>query len=84
MGEKEFGWETQRSYRLKMRVTGNRIIAWVDDQLQFEVRDENKPLLGGGVAYVVDQGHISSQAMSVKSISWAAQNPNQPETMRLD
>jgi len=25
-------------------------------------------LLGGGVAYVVDQGHVSSQAMTIKPI----------------
>jgi hypothetical protein len=69
LGEKAFEWQVQRSYSLKMQVSGNRIKAWVDQQLQFDVRDENRPLLGGGVAYVVDQGHLSSQAMSVKPIS---------------
>jgi ADP-ribosylglycohydrolase len=69
LGEKAFQWETQRSYHLKIQVSGNRIKAWVDQQLQFDVRDESRPLLGGGVAYVVDQGHLSSQAMSVKPIS---------------
>ena len=51
-----------------MRVSENRIKAWVDGQLQFDVVDKDKPLLGGGVAYVVDLGHISSQAMSVNPI----------------
>jgi ADP-ribosylglycohydrolase len=69
LGEKAFEWETQKSYRLKIQVSGNRIKAWVDQQLQFDVRDENRPLLAGGVAYVVDQGHLSSQAMRVKPIS---------------
>ena len=68
LGEKDFEWEIHSSYTLKMQVSGNRIKAWVDDQLQFDVVDEDKPLLGGGVAYVVDQGHISSQAMTVKPI----------------
>ena len=69
LGEKAFEWESQRSYRLKIQVAGKRIKAWVDQQLVFDVFDEERPLLGGGVAYVVDQGHISSQAMRVKPIS---------------
>ena len=69
LGEKAFEWETQRSYSLKMQVSGNQIKAWVDQQLVFDVRDENRPLLGCGVAYVVDQGHLSSQAMRVNPIS---------------
>jgi len=68
LGEKDFEWEIHSSYTLKMQVSGNRIKAWVNGQLQFDVVDEDKPLLGGGVAYVVDQGHISSQAMTVKPI----------------
>ena len=68
LGEKDFEWQIHSSYTLKMQVSGNRIKAWVDNQLQFDVFDEERPLLGGGVAYVVDQGHISSQAMIVKPI----------------
>ncbi|MBW8012860.1 MAG: ADP-ribosylglycohydrolase family protein [Chloroflexi bacterium] len=69
LGEKDFNWEIHNSYTLKMQVSGNRIKAWVDGQLQFDVVDEDKPLCGGGVAYVVDLGHISSQAMIVKPIT---------------
>lgn len=68
LAEKDFDWETYGTYQLKMEVSGNQIRAWVDDELQFEVVDEENPLQGGGVAYVVDQGHISSQAMTVKPI----------------
>jgi hypothetical protein len=66
--EKDFDWETYGTYQLKLQVSGNQIRAWVDDVLQFEVVDEGTPLNSGGVAYVVDQGHISSQAMTVKPI----------------
>ena len=68
LGEIEFDWEIHSSYSLKLQLSGNRIKAWVDDQLQFDVVDDEVPLSGGGVAYVVDQGHISSQAMRVKPI----------------
>jgi ADP-ribosylglycohydrolase len=69
LGEKYFEWEILMSYTLKLQVSGNRIKGWVDDQLCFDVVDEASPLLGGGVAYVVDVGHISSQAMTVKPIT---------------
>jgi hypothetical protein len=52
-----------------MQVSGNRIQAWVDDQLQFDVSDEGTLLSGGAVAYTVDLGNITSQAMTVKPIS---------------
>lgn len=34
----------------------------------FGVEDEARPLLGGNVAYVVEEGHLSSQAMIVKPV----------------
>jgi hypothetical protein len=69
LGEKDFEWDIHSTYTLKLEVSGNKIRGWVGDQLLFDVVDENDPLLGGGVAYVVDQGHIGSQAMTVKPIT---------------
>ena len=68
LGEKDFVWEVNHTYVLKMQVSGNRIQAWVDDQLQFDVSDEGILLSGGAVAYTVDLGNITSQAMTVKPI----------------
>jgi hypothetical protein len=68
LAEKDYEWETYGTYQLKLEVSGNQIKAWIDDELQFELVDEESPLQGGGVAFVVDQGHISSQAMTVKPI----------------
>jgi ADP-ribosylglycohydrolase len=68
LAERDFDWETHGTYQLKMQVSDNQIRAWIDDALQFEVVDEGKSLNSGGVAYVVDQGHISSQALSVRPI----------------
>jgi hypothetical protein len=69
LAEKGFDWAIHSTYRLRMQVSGNRIRAWVDDELQFDVLDEGRPLSGGGVAYVVDQGHIGSQVLTVKPIT---------------
>lgn len=69
LAEKDFEWEIHKTYSLKIQVSGNRIKAWVDGKHQFDLFDEEIPLTGGGVAYVLDQGHIGSQSMSVKPIS---------------
>lgn len=69
LAEKNFLWKINHSYKFKMRVSGNRIKTWVDDQPQFDFVDASTPLTGGGVAYVVSTGHISSQGMFVKKLS---------------
>jgi ADP-ribosylglycohydrolase len=69
LGEKDYVWEIHNSYTLKMQVSGYQIKGWVDDQLLFDVVDKENPLLDGGVAYVVELGNISSQAMTVKPIT---------------
>lgn len=66
LAEKFFEWEVYQSYSLRLQVSGTRIIAWVNGQRLFDVIDDCDPLLSGGVAYVVDTGHIGSHAMQVK------------------
>ena len=68
LAEKDFDWELHNTYLLKMQVSGNQVKAWVDGKLIFDISDEGTPLSGGAVAYVVDQGHIASQAMTVKPV----------------
>jgi len=69
LAEKDFVWETYERYILRIQVLDNRIKAWVNGELQFDVVDEENSLLEGCVAYVVEQGNISSQAMTVKPIN---------------
>jgi hypothetical protein len=68
LAEKDFEWEIHKAYSLKLQVSGKRIKAWVDGQLLFDVTDSGTPLSGGAVAYVVDMGNITSQAMTVKPV----------------
>ena len=51
-----------------MLVSGNHIRSWVDIKLQFDIVDDGTLLSGGGVVFVVDQGHIGSHDMTVKPI----------------
>ncbi len=53
---------------MNSQVEGSRVLGWVNEQLLFNVEDEMQPLLGGGVAYVVEEGHLSSQAMTVEPV----------------
>lgn len=69
LAEEDFEWEIHKTYSLKMQVSGNRVNAWVDGKHQFDLFDEGTPISGGGVAYVLDQGHIGSQSMSVQPSS---------------
>lgn len=68
LAETEFIWECQTKYWLKLRVYGDHICAYVNDHLEFDVRDTNRPLLNGGVAFVIERGHLASQIMTVKPV----------------
>jgi ADP-ribosylglycohydrolase len=68
LAEKEFIWKISHPYTLKMRLSNNQIMAWVNGELFSDVLDKKNPLLSGGVAYVVEQGLITSLAMRVNPI----------------
>ena len=68
LAEANFEWQVNQEYKLRLQVEGSRVLGWVNEQLLFDVEDEMRPLLGGGVAYVVEEGHLSSQAMTVKPV----------------
>lgn len=66
LAKDDFSWEPERAYTLSLEVVGARLQAWIDDQLVFDVRDVDSPLAGGGVAFVVEEGCLSSTAMTVQ------------------
>lgn len=68
LAEKDYAWELFQCYTLKLELKGNEIKAFINDQLQFNLIDDWEPLSGGGVAFVVETGHISSQALHVRPI----------------
>ena len=44
---------------------GNLSVGWVDGERVGDVTDTDDPLTGGGVAFVVEEGHLIANAMSV-------------------
>lgn len=68
LAEIDFTWEVEIDYALRLQVESANLRAWIDGQLLFEVEDIENPLQGGGVAFVLEEGHMMSESMWVKPI----------------
>ena len=71
LAETDFPWEFGETHNLSLEVVGAgqggvRLRAWLDDQLTFEVQDADRPLDGGGVALVCEEGRTATQAVTVR------------------
>lgn len=69
LAEKDIGWTLLDSYNLKMQVSGNRIQGWVDGKQLFDVEDNDRPLTGGAIALICEEGRMASEAVVVRPIS---------------
>ncbi len=65
LAEVPFAWESGGNYALRLQVQGCRLRSWVNGELLFDVQDEERPLQGGGVAFVLQEGHMISEEMVV-------------------
>ena len=66
LAETDFPWEYGETHTLALRVTGNRLQAAINDldQSLFDVTDGE--LDGGGIALVVEEGRVMSDAVAVR------------------
>ena len=65
LAEAPFPWEAGGAYALALQVTGDRIQGWIDGRQIFDVRDASRPLLGGGVALICEEGRTATTAVRV-------------------
>jgi ADP-ribosylglycohydrolase len=66
LASRPFAWTPDRRYAVKLTMKNQNILAYVDDEVVFELRDETDPTMaGGGVALVVDTGSIASESVRV-------------------
>ncbi len=65
LAQTDYPWNYGADKTFSLRVTGNRIQASLDGAPLFDVTDDDRPLTGGGVAYVVEEGRVMSNAMTV-------------------
>ncbi len=69
-----FDWERWKPYTLELEVSDAQageaahLRAWIDGRLLFDVQDTQRPLDGGGVAVVVEEGHLLGGAVRVEPI----------------
>jgi ADP-ribosylglycohydrolase len=66
MAEADFAWAAGRTYVLALETTGNRLRAEVDGEALFDILDTAPVLDSGAIALVVDEGCLSSNAVSIK------------------
>lgn len=69
LAEKEFVWESGRPYALSLQVEGTRLQGWVDQQLLFDVQDQEQPLVSGAIALLCEEGRVSSDAVVIQPAS---------------
>ena len=60
--------ERDRAYELTLEVRGRRISGAVDGVTLFDVADDDHPLTAGGVALVVEDGCLSTDAVRVRAV----------------
>jgi hypothetical protein len=66
--EVDFPWEQDTDYLLCLQVQETRLRVWVGGHLLFDVEDKDNSLDGGGAAFVLEAGHIMSQALEVCAV----------------
>ncbi len=65
LAEEPYSWRYGATKEFRLRVQGNRLQGYIDGQPLFDVEDTAQPLASGGVAFVIEEGRIMSDAMTV-------------------
>jgi ADP-ribosylglycohydrolase len=65
LAEATFAWESWKPYAIALEVHGSHLRAWVEGKLVFDLVDKNHPLTSGGIALVVEEGQLLTDAIEV-------------------
>jgi hypothetical protein len=68
LAEADFSWQFDLTYDLRLRVRGNRLRASIDGEGVFDVEDKDRPLTGGAVALVCEEGRAESELVRVRPL----------------
>jgi hypothetical protein len=63
--EADFDWQFGETRTLRLEVTGTHLQAWIDDKKIFEINDDNRPLTGGAIALICEQGRTATRTVRV-------------------
>ncbi len=67
LAETDFAWAFGETHLFNLRVTGVHLEASLDGEVILEVDDLDRPLTGGGVALVCQEGRLMTEAVTVRS-----------------
>jgi hypothetical protein len=59
-------WQRWQPLQLSLEAKGERLRAWVKDELIFEINDLATPLSEGAIGLVVEEGHMMTPAIEVE------------------
>jgi hypothetical protein len=68
LAETGFSWHFDVTYELSLKVEGNRLRASIDGEEIFDVEDDDRPLTGGAVALVCEEGRTESEVVRVRAL----------------
>ncbi len=66
LASKAYAWNLGQTYQLELEAKGNRLQAWIDGQLVFDLQDTDRPLVSGAAALICSEGRTATQSVSVK------------------
>jgi ADP-ribosylglycohydrolase len=69
LAERSFEWQLGEAYELSLAAEGTRLSAQVNGQLLFTVEDQTRPLVGGAVALVCEEGRAATDAVVVRPLN---------------
>ncbi|MCS7221531.1 MAG: ADP-ribosylglycohydrolase family protein [Anaerolineae bacterium] len=68
LAEADFPWQFGETHELSLQVMGCRLQAWVDGRLLFDMEDGDRPLDGGGVALVCEEGRTATHIVTIQPV----------------
>ncbi len=68
LAEADFPWRFDRTYDLRLEVQRGRLRASIDGKGVFDVEDKDRPLWGGAVALLCEEGRVESEVVRVRPL----------------
>ena len=65
LAEVDYTWQLGQSYDLQLQANGNRLTGSINGETVCDVQDDARPLTGGGVALVCEEGRTATNEVSV-------------------
>lgn len=68
LAEIDYPWQLGQSYDLQLQANGNRLTGSINGEVVCDVTDNERPLTGGGVALVCEEGRTATNEVAVAPI----------------